>query len=195
MSNKIEKVKIALKNTTAEFISFAGQFDNQEHFVVCFGSWDQQSHPLVRIHSECITGDLFGSARCDCGDQLHESRQSLEVHGGILIYLRQEGRGIGLGNKLKSYALQDLGYDTFEANQILGYPNDLRKFEIAALILKQLGCTSIRLITNNPQKISDLENAGIKIAELVPTRLYLKPENREYIYAKIKKAGHTLKFV
>src|SRR5690606_14203700 len=124
--------------------------DGKEHFAVGFGKWKEQPTPLARIHSECLTGDLFGSRHCDCGDQLNESLSRFRNSGGILLYLRQEGRGIGLYNKLDAYALQARGADTFQANRLLGLGDDLRSFDVAAEMLRALGKTEIRLLSNNP---------------------------------------------
>jgi 3,4-dihydroxy 2-butanone 4-phosphate synthase/GTP cyclohydrolase II len=152
----------------------------------------QDQSTLVRIHSECFTGDLFGSARCDCGWQLHESLNQIGQQGGVLLYLRQEGRGIGLLNKLKAYALQDQGLDTIEANQKLGFGSDERDYWVGAQILRQLKLLKIKLLTNNPQKIADLELQGIKVVERIP--LIAPPSAMNYTYLKTKqtKLGHLL---
>jgi len=147
---------------------------------------------LVRVHSECFTGDLFGSARCDCGWQLHESLAQISRHGGVLLYLRQEGRGIGLLNKLKAYALQDQGLDTVEANQKLGFGSDDRKYWIAAQMLQNLKLLKIKLLTNNPQKIIDLERYGIEVVERIPLIATPNATNRDYLKTKQTKLGHLL---
>ena len=147
---------------------------------------------LVRVHSECFTGDLFGSARCDCGSQLHESLAQISRHGGVLLYLRQEGRGIGLLNKLKAYALQDQGLDTVEANQKLGFGSDDRNYWIAAQMLQNLKLLKIKLLTNNPQKIIDLERYGIEVAERIPLIATPNATNRDYLKTKQTKLGHLL---
>ena len=149
--------------------------------------------PLVRIHSECLTGDLLGSRRCDCGEQLSASLKKLNEEGGYLIYLRQEGRGIGLINKLKAYNLQDEGLNTVEANHQLGLSSDARTYEDAVAILKDLKIEEIRLLTNNPEKILGLENLGIKVIERVSIEMVPHEENQEYLQAKKDLMGHLLK--
>jgi 3,4-dihydroxy 2-butanone 4-phosphate synthase/GTP cyclohydrolase II len=146
----------------------------------------------VRIHSECLTGDLFGSTRCDCGEQLASSLRFIENNGGVLVYLRQEGRGIGLVNKLKAYNLQDQGMDTIVANQHLGFQADLRTYEEAIAILKHLGITRINLITNNPEKLEAFNNSGITIENRIPILIDPRPENRQYLTTKKVDLGHLL---
>ena len=151
---------------------------------------------LVRLHSQCLTGDTFGSLRCDCREQLHKSMELIAQEGrGIIVYLNQEGRGIGFGNKIKAYALQDEGYDTVDANHKLGFSADARDYESAALILKDLGAMNIRLLTNNPEKEKQLSSFGIKIAERVPLEISHNEINAAYLRAKKRKMGHTLKNV
>ncbi|MEX1018245.1 MAG: GTP cyclohydrolase II, partial [Litorilinea sp.] len=165
---------------------------HQEHLVLQHGSCTGQV-PLVRIHSECVTGDLLGSLRCDCGDQLHEGLRRIgEEAYGLLLYLRQEGRGIGLANKIRAYALQDHGLDTVEANLALGFPADVRDFGVAAAMLRDLGVERVRLLTNNPQKAAMLTAHGIQIEELVRHHVGERPENRAYRRAKAEKLGHHL---
>lgn len=149
---------------------------------------------LVRIHSECKTGDVFGSMRCDCGPQLNLSFRLInKKKNGMIIYLAQEGRGIGLGNKIKAYALQDQGYDTVEANKLLGFDADLRDFRIASDILKYFGVESVELITNNPYKVTDLEKNGITVTKRVPCIVRPNRFNAHYIKTKVEKMGHQIK--
>ncbi len=146
----------------------------------------------VRIHSECLTGDIFGSIRCDCGEQLAASMRYLEEHGGVLVYLRQEGRGIGLVNKLKAYNLQDEGMDTIRANHALGFHTDLRTYEDAIRILQYLGIHKINLLTNNPEKLDAFTNSGIEIALRIPLMIEPRPENMKYLNTKKNALGHLL---
>jgi GTP cyclohydrolase II len=166
---------------------------SQEHIAVIFGTLDEPAvAPLVRVHSECLTGDVFSSARCDCGPQLSEAVRTLQVHGGVLIYLRQEGRGIGLYRKLQAYALQDEGMDTYEANQALGFEPDARDFRDAARMLQALGVTSCRLITNNLDKVDQLIANGIEVVERVPTGVYVSASNYRYLKTKKQRARHEI---
>jgi GTP cyclohydrolase II len=177
----------------ARFVTFDGLASRGEHFALCFGdTLDPGAAPLVRVHSECVTGDVFGSLRCDCGAQLDRSIDMLHERGGILLYLRQEGRGLGLLAKLDAYKLQDQGLDTFDANRVLAHPADAREYGCAAEMLRALGVTSIRLITNNPDKVVQLTEAGIEIAERVPAGTFPTPFNRPYLLAKARRAGHSL---
>ncbi|MCP0913344.1 MULTISPECIES: GTP cyclohydrolase II [Legionella] len=171
---------------------FTNQLDSAEHFALLKDPVIPNQVPLVRIHSECITGDVFGSCKCDCGSQLHQSLEMIAKEGGVLIYLRQEGRGIGLANKLKAYALQEQGLDTVEANLKLGLPVDNRDYAIAFQILKYLGIDVLRLITNNPQKITAISNFGIKVCDRVPLSIKPTPENQHYLKTKKEKLGHLL---
>lgn len=162
--------------------------------AVLIGAPESAAAPLVRLHSECFTGDLLGSLRCDCGDQLRGAiaRIAGDAEGGVLLYLAQEGRGIGLINKLRAYRLQDQGFDTFEANQRLGLADDLRCFGRAAAVLKALGMTTVRLLTNNPDKVAALEAAGITVAGRLPHAMKAGPHNQDYLAAKARHAGHYL---
>ena len=176
----------------AEIVAFRGPADATEHVALVIGAPNGQP-PIVRLHSECLTGDAFGSLKCDCGPQLDEALREIAASGwGILLYLRQEGRGIGLVNKLRAYALQDQGFDTLEANRRLGFAEDARDFGVAARMLGLLNQDSIRLLTNNPQKVAGLEAAGIAVIERLPLVLPANPHNHAYLGIKRDKAGHLL---
>jgi GTP cyclohydrolase II len=167
--------------------------DSKEHLALIKGQVQHKSEVLVRIHSECFTGDLLGSRRCDCGEQLAASMQMIAEQGeGILIYLRQEGRGIGLLEKLRAYNLQDEGYDTVDANLLLGHQADERDYTVAARILEDLGVLSIRLITNNPTKIQNLEKQNIIVAERVPIVPTVNGDNASYLHTKVQRMNHLL---
>jgi GTP cyclohydrolase II len=159
----------------AEFISFRHLSDNNEHLAICFGSWRNQAAPMVRIHSECLIGDLFLSAKCDCGTQLEEGIQLLSKIGGIILYLREEGRGLGLYNRLDTYALQNEGVDNHFAGSLLQFKENLRSYQPAAEMLEALGAKNIKLLTNNPVKATQLERFGIKIKEIRSTGNSRKP--------------------
>ena len=175
-----------------EIISFDNLCDAREHVALFFQTRQPGTRPLVRIHSECLTGDAFGSAQCDCGDQLREAKEKISAEGGVLLYLRQEGRGIGLYNKISTYKAQrEQGLDTFAANRHLGFEDDERSFRVAAEMLTALGMNRIRLLTNNPDKISQLTQYGIAIDEVIPTGRYEKEANRHYLQTKRDK-GHTV---
>lgn len=168
--------------------TFNGLSDTNEHFALSFGNIS--NCPLVRIHSSCITGDLLGSLSCDCGDQLEESIQKLKTENGILLYLIQEGRGIGLYNKIDSYHLQKNGHDTYKANELLNFPHDLRSYQVAAEMLNAFKLKQIILLSNNPDKARQLEEYGIKIVQKISTKCYERPENIRYLNAKIEQKGH-----
>ena len=186
--------KVCIPIATGEccFYSFNNLADANEHVALVFKKADTQEFPLVRLHSECLTGDIFGSAKCDCGDQLQEAIEKFNETGGILIYLRQEGRGIGLYNKLDAYALQSKGFDTFEANNLLNFADDLRDYRVAAQILNALDVKSIQLLSNNPDKKEQLQKYGIHVSSVVNTSIYLKPENEKYLMVKKQKSGHDI---
>ncbi|MDW2325209.1 GTP cyclohydrolase II [Vibrio sp. 1401] len=184
----------AKSNIDAEILSFHGLKTDKEHVAIIFKQADQtQDMPLVRMHSECLTGDVFHSSRCDCGEQLEETINRMGESGGIILYLRQEGRGIGLYNKIDAYRLQSQGMNTYEANNHLGFDDDLRDFTEAAQMLEALGVTKIRLVTNNPKKIRELSEYGIEIGEVVNTSAHIKDGNENYLKAKVSHGKHDLK--
>ncbi len=173
-----------------QIAAFRGSDDGAEHVALIVGAFGGQP-PLVRLHSECLTGDVFGSLKCDCGIQLKEALRIIsEEGGGVLLYLRQEGRGIGLANKLRAYALQDRGLDTVDANRRLGFADDERDYGHAAAMLRALGIGAVRLLTNNPAKVEGLEAAGIAVAERVPHHMPPNPHNADYLATKKARSGH-----
>ncbi|WP_329546791.1 GTP cyclohydrolase II [Streptomyces sp. NBC_01356] len=174
----------------AELVTFHGLTDGLEHLAVVLG--EPGADPLVRLHSECLTGDVFGSARCDCGPQLREAVERIADRGGVLLYLRQEGRGIGLYNKLDAYALQDQGLDTYAANAALGLPEDGRDYTAAAQMLQALGIDSLDLLSNNPDKAEQLRDLGVQVSHRVPTGVFSTPHNVRYLRAKVLQTHHTL---
>ena len=178
--------------TTARVSTFDGLVDGLEHVALALGDWDDV--PLVRPHSECLTGDVFGSLRCDCGPQLREAVERIAGAGGLVLYLRQEGRGIGLYNKLDAYALQDAGLDTFEANLALGHGEDERDYGAAAQMLAALGVERVALLTNNPDKVGQLSGLGITVTEQVPTGEFRGPANEAYLAAKNSHFTHLKVF-
>lgn len=179
-----------------KIIVYLDVLDEREHLALIKGDIRGREKILVRVHSECLTGDVFSSLRCDCGEQLTRSLKMIErVGAGTLLYMRQEGRGIGLSNKIKAYALQEQGLDTVEANEVLGYPADMRDYGMAAQILKDLGLNSIRLITNNPEKIRGLEEYGLSVIERIPIIIKANEKNRFYLEVKQKRMGHLLNII
>ena len=181
----------------AEVVAFRSPDDMREHVALVIGARSAERVPLVRLHSECLTGDVFGSLKCDCGPQLDGALAAMAEEAanggwGVLLYLRQEGRGIGLINKLRAYRLQDQGFDTLEANRRLGLPDEARDFPIAARMLDLLGINAVRLLTNNPAKVAALEAAGVTVAERVPHSLPANPHNERYLATKRDAAGHLL---
>ena len=180
-----------------EIVAFRSVNDVREHVALLVGTQNSDRMPLVRIHSECLTGDVLGSLKCDCGPQLDAALSAMVEEAkaggwGALLYMRQEGRGIGLLNKLKAYRLQDQGFDTLEANRRLGLPEEARDFPVAARMLELLGITETRLLTNNPGKVAALEEAGVKVSERVPHQLPANPHNARYLATKRDRAGHFL---
>ena len=179
------------REARAEIFSFDGLRDSQEHFALKLGTPSTEC-PLVRLHSECVTGDVLGSARCDCGPQLQEAIRRLHEQGGYLLYLRQEGRGIGLYRKLDAYRLQELGHDTYAANRALGHRDDERDYGAAADMLMALGIRCVTLLSNNPDKRIQLEAAGVVVDATKPTGVFVGTHNRKYLEAKVRYTGHAI---
>jgi GTP cyclohydrolase II len=187
-------IRLGEVDTVAEVVTFDGLVDGLEHLAIVLGRpWAEPSDvPLVRLHSECLTGDVLGSRRCDCGPQLHEAVDRIEAHGGFLLYLRQEGRGIGLYAKLDAYRLQERGLDTYDANLALGYAADARDYTAAAQMLRALEVERFALLTNNPDKAAQLSAHGLDVVERVPTAVHLTASNRSYLSAKADRGSHAL---
>jgi 3,4-dihydroxy 2-butanone 4-phosphate synthase / GTP cyclohydrolase II len=190
---RLEVVQMPTDYGDFELHLYRSTTDGQNHLALVKGDISGQANVLVRVHSECLTGDVFGSRRCDCGPQLHEAmRQIAEQGRGVIVYMRQEGRGIGLGPKIQAYKLQERGYDTVEANLKLGFKMDLREYGLGAQILADLGLRTIRLLTNNPRKVVGLEGYGLTIVEQVPIRVTPNPHNAKYLKTKREKLGHLM---
>ena len=190
---RIETVKMPTEYGEFDLVLYRSKVDEQNHLALVRGNVAGKQNVLVRVHSECLTGDVFASRRCDCGPQLHQAmKQIAEVGCGVIVYMRQEGRGIGLAPKIKAYKLQEQGYDTVEANQKLGYGMDLREYGLGAQIIADLGLKTIRLLTNNPKKLVGLAGYGLKVVEQVPIRVKPNPHNAKYLKTKKQKLGHLL---
>jgi len=190
----IESSKLPTRWGTFDIHGFEDPFKGKEHIAITMGDCGSDEPLLIRIHSECLTGDALGSLRCDCGEQLNEALRRISQEGrGAILYLRQEGRGIGLVNKIRAYNLQDAGADTVEANERLGFGADLRDYAICAPMLNHLGAKKLYLMTNNPRKIKALEDLGFEIAERKPIQTDSNPHNAQYLSTKAGKLGHFLK--
>jgi len=190
-----KEAETVLPTPSGEFkaIAFINELDNSEHLALVKGEIEPDKDILVRVHSECLTGDVFGSYRCDCGDQLQKSLKMIDQEGlGVVVYLRQEGRGIGFANKLKAYALQEKGFDTVEANEELGFKPDLRDYGVGAQILVALGVRRMRIMTNNPKKMVGLDGYGLTVTARVPIEIPPRPENVRYLLTKCEKLGHIM---
>jgi GTP cyclohydrolase II len=189
----VARAKLPLEDMPpTQIVAFRASDDGQEHVALVVGAFGGKP-PLVRLHSECLTGDVFGSLKCDCGPQLREALHIIgSAGGGVLLYLRQEGRGIGLVNKIRAYSLQDRGLDTVDANRRLGFADDERDYGHAAAMLRALGIDEVRLLTNNPNKVKGLEAAGIKVTERIAHQMPANPHNTDYLATKRKRSGHLL---
>jgi len=190
-----ETVRVHMPTKYGDFtlISFNEKNSSNEHMALVKGEFDKDEPVMVRVHSSCFTGDILGSLRCDCGEQLHDAMEMVEKEGkGVILYMNQEGRGIGLVNKLKAYRLQEQGMDTVEANLHLGFPMDKRDYGVGAQILRYLGIRKLRLISNNPRKRAGLSGYGLEIVETVPIEIKANPHNEKYLKTKRDKLGHEI---
>jgi 3,4-dihydroxy 2-butanone 4-phosphate synthase/GTP cyclohydrolase II len=191
---RVTAVRLPTRYGEFRAVAFRETLTGKQHVALVSGDVEGAENVLVRVHSECLTGDVFHSLRCDCGEQLeHALERIAREERGVLLYMAQEGRGIGLLNKLRAYELQENGHDTVEANVALGFPADAREYGIGSQILADLGLTTIRILTNNPRKIAGIEAFGLSVVEQVPIEVTAKPENRRYLEAKRDKLGHRLK--
>jgi len=194
--HRVAEAKLPTKYGNFTAIAYKSNIDPDEHLALVMGDISGEEPVMVRVHSECLTGDILGSLRCDCGEQINLAMESIAGEGrGVFVYMRQEGRGIGFHNKIRAYALQDSGLDTVEANLSLGFPSDLRDYGVGAQILADLGLHQIRLLTNNPKKVIGLEGYGLKVVETVPVLAAPNPYNRRYLETKHKKMGHLLELL
>lgn len=187
-------VQLPTRHGDFQLIAYKQSATGEEHLALVKGAWEQNEPVLVRVHSSCVTGDIFGSCRCDCGPQLHRAMEMIEAEGkGVIVYMQQEGRGIGLLNKLKAYKLQEQGADTVEANVMLGFDMDARDYGVGAQILHDLGVRKMRLLTNNPRKRTGLIGYGLEIMENVAIEIAANPHNERYLRTKKEKLGHSLR--
>ena len=190
---RVVETKMPTRYGDFKMFGFINKLNGEHHVALVKGEINEKNEVLTRVHSECLTGDALGSKRCDCGEQYDAAMKRIAEEGcGILLYMRQEGRGIGLINKLKAYSLQDKGFDTVEANEMLGFPADMRSYDVAAAILKDLGVFKVNLMTNNPRKIDGLERYGIEIVNRVPIKMNHNEKNEFYLQTKKEKLGHML---
>ena len=190
---RVVEIKMPTRYGDFKMYGFINKLNGEHHVALVKGDITSNNSVLIRVHSECLTGDALGSKRCDCGEQYDAAMKRIAEEGcGILLYMRQEGRGIGLINKLKAYSLQDKGFDTVEANEMLGFPADMRSYDVAAAILKDLGVSKVNLMTNNPRKIDGLERYGIEIVNRVPIKMNHNEKNEFYLQTKKEKLGHML---
>lgn len=190
---RVETIQMPTEHGMFNLVMYRSKLDGQHHLALVCGEVSGKKDVLVRVHSECLTGDVFGSQRCDCGTQLQQAMRQVSKSGsGVVLYMRQEGRGIGLPAKIQAYKLQEEGYDTVQANKKLGYDMDLREYGLGAQILTDLGLKTIRLLTNNPRKIVGLEGYGLKIVKQVPIKVSPNPHNKRYLETKRKKMGHLI---
>jgi 3,4-dihydroxy 2-butanone 4-phosphate synthase/GTP cyclohydrolase II len=190
---EVVRVKMPTRFGDFTLVAFSEKNTTNEHLALIKGTWEKNEAVLTRVHSSCFTGDILGSLRCDCGEQLHKAMQMVQAEGkGIIVYMKQEGRGIGLTNKLKAYKLQEQGMDTVEANLHLGFNTDERDYGVGAQILRYLGVTKLRLMTNNPRKRTGLSAYGLEIVEVVPIEIPPNPYNQKYLQTKRDKLGHQI---
>ncbi|MDU2123802.1 MAG: bifunctional 3,4-dihydroxy-2-butanone-4-phosphate synthase/GTP cyclohydrolase II [Clostridium celatum] len=190
---RVVETKMPTRYGDFKMFGFINKLNGEHHVALVKGEINEKNEVLTRVHSECLTGDALGSKRCDCGEQYDAAMKRIAEEGcGILLYMRQEGRGIGLINKLKAYSIQDKGFDTVEANEMLGFPADMRSYDVAAAILKDLGVSKVNLMTNNPRKIDGLERYGIEIVNRVPIKMNHNEKNEFYLQTKKEKLGHML---